>query len=56
MKDTFLRHPCRNPQEPDFVAELVNRLPRYIYNTLSVYVPHYKYAISGIILPSETIS
>lgn len=44
----ILRHLYTHPQEPDFVAELVNSLPRDIYNTLSVYAPHYKYAISGI--------
>lgn len=48
MNDTCLGHPCRNPQEPDFVAELVNRLPWYIYKTLRKYVPNYQYAISGI--------
>lgn len=48
MNATFLRHLYTHPQEPDFVAELVNSLPRDIYNTLSVYAPHYKYAISGI--------
>lgn len=48
MNATFLKHSRRNPQEPDFVAELVNSLPQDIYNTLKVYVPHYQYAISGI--------
>lgn len=48
MNAKFLRHLYTHPQEPDFVAELVNSLPRDIYNTLSVYAPHYKYAISGI--------
>lgn len=36
------------PQEPDFVAELVNSIPQDIYNSLKVYAPHYQYAISGI--------
>lgn len=48
MYYTFKRHPSRNPQEPDFVAELVNRLPRDIYKTLSIFAPHYQYAISSI--------
>lgn len=48
MNATFLKHSRRNPQEPDFVAELVNRLPQDIYNTLRVFAPHYEYAISGI--------
>lgn len=48
MNATFLKHSRRNPQEPDFVAELVNSLPQDIYNTLKVYAPHYQYAISGI--------
>lgn len=48
MNAIFLKHSCGNPQEPDFVAELVNSLPQDIYNTLKVYAPHYRYAISGI--------
>lgn len=48
MNATFLKHSRGNPQEPDFVAELVNSLPQDIYNTLKVYAPHYQYAISGI--------
>ncbi len=36
------------PQEPDFVAELVNGIPQDIYKSLSVYAPHYKFAVSGI--------
>lgn len=48
MNATFWKHSRGNPQEPDFVAELVNSLPQDIYNTLKVYAPHYQYAISGI--------
>lgn len=48
MNATFLKHSRGNPQEPDFVAELVNSLPQDIYNTLKVYAPHFQYAISGI--------
>lgn len=36
------------PQEPDFVAELVDGIPQDIYKSLSVYAPHYKFAVSGI--------
>ena len=44
----FLKSRFGNPQEPDFVAELVNGLPQDIYNSLKTYAPHYQYAVSGI--------
>ena len=37
-----------NPQEPDFVAELVDGLPQDIYNSLKTYAPHYQYVVSGM--------
>lgn len=48
MNAAFSKSRFGNPQEPDFVAELVNGLPQDIYNSLKTYAPHYQYAISGI--------
>ncbi len=36
------------PQEPDFVAELVEGIPQDLYTSLSVYAPQYRFAISGV--------
>ena len=36
------------PQEPDFVAELVDGIPHDIYKSLIVYAPQYQFAVSGI--------
>ena len=38
----------RTPEEPDFVAELVEGIPRDILKSLEVYAPGYQYAVSGI--------
>lgn len=48
MNAAFLNCLNGKPQEPDFVAELVNGLPQDIFKTLKVYAPNYQYAISGI--------
>lgn len=56
MINTLWGHPSRNPQEPDFVAELVNSLPWDIYNTLSIFAPHYQYAISGIFCHQKALA
>lgn len=48
MNAAFSKSRFGNPQEPDFVAELVNGLPQDIYNSLKTYAPHYEYAVSGI--------
>ena len=48
MNAAFSKSTSGNPQEPDFVAELVDGIPQDIYNSLKVYAPHYKYAVSGI--------
>lgn len=36
------------PQEPDFVAQLVQGIPHDVYNSLSAYAPGYQFAVSGI--------
>lgn len=48
MNAAFVKHKCRKPEEPDFVAELVTAIPQDIYNSLKVYAPNYEYAVSGI--------
>lgn len=48
MNAAFSKSRFGNPQEPDFVAELVDGLPQDIYNSLKIYAPHYQYAVSGI--------
>lgn len=48
MNAAFSKSRFGNPQEPDFVAELVDGLPQDIYNSLKTYAPHYQYAVSGI--------
>lgn len=48
MYATVSESKFRNPQEPDFVAELVEKLPQDIYNSLRTYAPQYQYAVSGI--------
>lgn len=48
MNAAFSKSTSGNPQEPDFVAELVDGITQDIYNSLNVYAPHYKYAVSGI--------
>ena len=47
MNAAFNSCSTKIPQEPDFVAELVYGLPQDIYNSLSVYAPHYQFAVSG---------
>lgn len=48
MNAAFSKSRFGNPQEPDFVAELVDGLPQDIYNSLKTYASHYQYAVSGI--------
>ena len=48
MYNTFNACGTRTPQEPDYVAQLVQGLPQDIYNSLSAYAPGYQVAISGI--------
>lgn len=48
MNAAFSKSKFGNPQEPDFVAELVDGLPQDIYNSLKTYAPHYQYAVSGM--------
>ncbi len=48
MNAAFLKCCKRTPEEPDFIAELVTRLPRDLYNSLKVYAPTYRFAVSGV--------
>lgn len=48
MNAAFQSCSPNTPQEPDFVAELVNGIPQDIYSNLRAYVPNYKFAVSGI--------
>ena len=48
MNATFAACGNKAPQEPDYVAQLVNGLPQDIYNSLRAYAPGYQFAISGI--------
>lgn len=38
----------RDPQEPDFIAALVDNIPMDIWNSLRIYAPSYQFAVSGI--------
>ena len=44
----FIACSPKPPQEPDFVAELVCGMPQDIFNSLMVYAPQYKFAVSGV--------
>lgn len=48
MNAAFVSCSPKHPQEPDFVAELVAGIPQDIYKSLSVYAPHYQFAVSGV--------
>ena len=48
MNATFVACGNNTPQEPDYVAQLVQGLPNDIFNSLSTYAPSYQYAISGM--------
>lgn len=48
MNAAFVSCHPKTPQEPDFVAELVEGIPQDIYRSLSVYAPRYKFAVSGV--------
>ena len=41
---------CRSvpPQEPDFIASLVEEIPMDLYNSLRAYAPGYNVAVSGV--------
>ena len=38
----------RKPQEPDFIAALVENISMDIWNSLRIYAPSYQFAVSGI--------
>lgn len=48
MNNAFNACSPRNPQEPDFVAELVQGIPQDLYKSLNTYVPEYQFAVSGV--------
>lgn len=48
MNAAFVSCNPKSPQEPDFVAELAEGIPQDIFKSLSIYVPHFKFAVSGV--------
>ena len=48
MLKTFNECNSHMPQEPDFIAALVEDIPHDLYQSLYAYVPGYKFAVSGI--------